>query len=283
MAKLEGQYPVCHTCRVLGAPPSGYYRWQKREQGERAREDRRLKQQILEIHAKTKQRYGTPRVEQALRRDGVRTSRRRVARLRRELGLEAKAAKKHKATTDSNHGRAVAPNRLERNFSTSAPDSIWVGDITYLRTLEGWLYLAVVLDTFSRRIVGWAVSRRLERELAVTALQRALDARCPAPGLIHHTDRGSQYASRDYGDLVKMAGLVFSMSRRGDCWDNAMAESFFKTLKVELGDCFPSRRAAYRELFEYIEGFYNTWRLHSSLGYLSPTEFERLHALQEAA
>ena len=283
MAKLEGQYPVRHTCRALGATPSGYYRWQKREQGERAREDRRLKQQILEIHAKTKQRYGTPRVEQALRRDGVRTSRRRVARLRRELGLKAKASKKYKATTDSNHGRPVAPNRLERNFSTSAPDRIWVGDITYLWTLEGWLYLAVVLDTFSRRIVGWAVSHRLERELAVTALQRALDARRPAPGLIHHTDRGSQYASQDYGDLVEMAGLVFSMSRRGDCWDNAMAESFFKTLKIELGDCFPSRRAAYRELFEYIESFYNTWRLHSSLGYLSPTEFERLHAPQEDA
>ncbi len=177
----------------------------------------------------------------------------------------------------------MAPNRLQRDFSASAPDRIWVGDITYLRTLEGWLYLAVVLDTFSRRIVGWAVSHRLERELAMTALQRALDTRRPAPGLIHHTDRGSQYASQDYRVLVEEAGLVSSMSRRGDCWDNAMAESFYKTLKVELGDCFPGRAAAYRELFEYIEGFYNTRRLHSGLGYLSPTEFERLHALQEAA
>ena len=238
---------------------------------------------ILDSHAKTKQRYGTPRVEQALRRDGVRTSRRRVARLRRELGLKAKAAKKYKATTDSNHARPVAPNRLKRNFSASAPDRIWVGDITYLWTLEGWLYLAVVLDTVSRRIVGWAVSPRLERELAVTALQRALDARRPAPGLIHHTDRGSQYASQDYGELIDLAGLVFSMSRRGDCWDNAMAESFFKTLKIALGDRFSGRGAAYRELFEYIEGFYNTWRLHSSLDYLSPTEFERLYDLEEAA
>ncbi len=283
MAKLEGQYPIRHVCRALGATPSGYYRWQTRDQGERAREDRRLKQAIVDIHAKTKERYGTPRVERQLRRQGVRTSRRRVGRLRRELGLKAKAAKKYKATTDSNHVQPVAPNRLQRDFATSAPDRIWVGDITYLWTLEGWLYLAVVLDTFSRRIVGWAVSHRLERELAMTALQRALDARRPAPGLIHHTDRGSQYASQDYRDLVEEAGLVSSMSRRGDCWDNAMAESFYKTLKVELGDCFPGRAAAHRELFEYIEGFYNTRRLHSSLGYFSPTEFERLYDLQEAA
>lgn len=281
--RLKGEYPVRRLCRTLRASPSGYYGWQKREERDRVREDRRLKQKILAIHAKTKGRYGTPRVEQALRRQGVSTSRRRVGRLRRELGLEAKAAKKFKATTDSVHPHPVAPNRLQRCFDAPAADRVWVGDITYLWTREGWLYLAIVLDTFSRRIVGWSVSDRLERDLAVTALEKALAARRPGPGLVHHTDRGSQYASCDYRELIESAEIVFSMSRKGDCWDNAMAESFFKTLKVELGSRFDSRQEANRELFDYIEGFYNTWRLHSGLGYLSPAEFERLTALQEAA
>lgn len=281
--RLRGGYPVRRLCRVLGATASGYYRWQRREATHRVREDRHLKQRILAIHAKTKGRYGTPRIERALHRQGIGTSRRRVGRLRRELGLEAKAAKKFKATTDSAHPHPVAPNRLERRFEAPAADRIWVGDISYVWTREGWLYLAVILDTFSRRIVGWSVSDRLERALAVGALEKALQARRPAPGLVHHTDRGSQYASHDYRDLLKSARIVFSMSRKGDCWDNAMAESFFKTLKVELGSRFNSRHEAYRELFDYIEGFYNTWRLHSSLGYRSPAEFERLGALQEAA
>ena len=281
--RLKGEYPVRRLCRTLGASPSGYYGWQRREERDRVREDRRLKQKILAIHAKRRGRYGTPRVERALRRQGVGTSRRRVGRLRRELGLEAKAAKKFKATTDSVHPHPVAPNRLERRFDAPAADRIWVGDITYLWTREGWLYLAIVLDTFSRRIVGWSVSERLERDLAVTALEKALAARRPGPGLLHHTDRGSQYASTDYQELVESAEIVFSMSRKGDCWDNAMAESFFKTLKVELGSRFDGRAVARQELFDYIEGFYNTWRLHSSLGYLSPAEFERLTALQEAA
>ena len=281
--RLRGEYPVSRLCRTLGAPPSGYYRWHKREATDRIREDRQLKQKILAIHAQGKGCYGTRRVERALRRQGVGTSRRRVGRLRRELGLRAKAAKKFKATTDSAHSYPVAPNRLERRFEAPAADRIWVGDITYLWTREGWLYLAIVLDTFSRRIVGWSVSDRLERDLAVTALEKALAARRPGPGLLHHTDRGSQYASSDYRELLGSAGIIFSMSRKGDCWDNAMAESFFKTLKVELGSRFDGREIARRELFDYIEGFYNTWRLHTSLGYLSPAEFERLTALEEAA
>ena len=281
--RLRGEYPVSRLCRTLGAPPSGYYRWQKGEATDRIREDRQLKQKILAIHAQSKGCYGTRRVERALRRQGVGTSRRRVARLRRELGLRAKAAKKFKATTDSAHSDPVAPNRLERCFDAPAADRIWVGDITYLWTREGWLYLAIVLDTFSRRIVGWSVSDRLERDLAVSALERALDTRRPGPGLLHHTDRGSQYASSDYQELLGSAEILFSMSRKGDCWDNAMAESFFKTLKVELGSRFDGREVARRELFDYIEGFYNTWRLHSSLGYRSPAEFERLTALEEAA
>lgn len=282
--RLKGRYPVCRLCRTLGVCRSGYYRWHKREETDRVREDRRLKQQILSIHGKTKARYGTPRIERQLRREGIQTSRRRVRRLRRELGLKAKAAKKYKATTDSAHPYPVAPNRLERCFDAPAPDRIWVGDITYLWTREGWLYLAIILDTYSRRIVGWSLSERLERGLAVSTLEKALESRQPPPGLIHHTDRGSQYASRDYRELVDATGLVFSMSRKGDCWDNAMAESFFKTLKVELGSRFASRAEARQEIFDYIEGFYNTWRLHSGLGYLSPAEFERLDLpCQEAA
>jgi transposase InsO family protein len=281
--RLAGSHPVRRLCRTLGGSPSGYYRWQRRGEGDRAREDRRLKQRIVALHGETKGRYGTPRVERALRRQGISTSRKRVGRLRRELGLRAKAAKKYKATTDSRHPYPVAPNRLERRFVAAKADRIWVGDITYLWTREGWLYLAIVLDTCSRRIVGWSVSESLERELAVSALEKALASRRPAPGLVHHTDRGSQYASGDYRDLVEQTGLVFSMSRKGDCWDNAMAESFFKTLKVELGSRFTSRQQARRELFEYIEGFYNTRRLHSGIGYRSPAEYERLVALQEAA
>lgn len=281
--RLRGEYPVRRLCRTLGAPASGYYRWRTREATARVREDRRLKQKILAIHGQAKGCYGTRRVERVLRRQGVGTSRRRVGRLRRELGLKAKAAKKFKVTTDSAHPHPVAPNRLKRRFDAPAADRIWVGDITYLWTREGWLYLAIVLDTFSRRIVGWSVSERLERDLAVTALEKALAARRPGPGLVHHTDRGSQYASTDYQELVESAEIVFSMSRQGDCWDNAMAESFFKTLKIELGSRFDGREVARRELFEYIEGFYNTWRLHSSLGYRSPAEFERLTALKEAA
>jgi transposase InsO family protein len=281
--RLAGGHPVRRLCRTLGGSPSGFYRWQRRGEGDRAREDRRLKQRIVALHGETKGRYGTPRVERALRRQGISTSRKRVGRLRRELGLRAKAAKKYQATTDSRHPYPVAPNRLERRFVAAKADRIWVGDITYLWTREGWLYLAIVLDTCSRRIVGWSVSESLERELAVSALEKALASRRPAPGLVHHTDRGSQYASGDYRDLVEQTGLVFSMSRKGDCWDNAMAESFFKTLKVELGSRFPSRQQARRELFEYIEGFYNTRRLHSGIGYRSPAEYERLVALQEAA
>jgi transposase InsO family protein len=281
--RLAGSHPVRRLCRTLGGSPSGYYRWQRRGESGRAREDRRLKQRIVALHGETKGRYGTPRVERALRRQGISTSRKRVGRLRRELGLRAKAAKKYQATTDSRHPYPVAPNRLERRFVAAKADRIWVGDITYLWTREGWLYLAIVLDTCSRRIVGWSVSESLERELAVSALEKALASRRPAPGLVHHTDRGSQYASGDYRDLVEQTGLVFSMSRKGDCWDNAMAESFFKTLKVELGSRFPSRQQARRELFEYIEGFYNTRRLHSGIGYRSPAEYERLVALQEAA
>ena len=276
MERLSGQHPVRRLCRVLGASVSGYYRWRQREPSSRAREDRHLKQRILSIHAEHRGRYGTPRIERALRREGIATSRKRVARLRRELGLKAKAARRFRVTTQSDSTHQVAPNHLKRRFEAPQADHTWVGDITYLSTAEGWLYLAVVLDTYSRRIVGWATSSSLDRELTLSALETAVSTRRPPAGLLHHTDRGSQYTSRDYQDRLEATGLIASMSRKGDCWDNAMVESFFKTLKTELGDRFSSRAAARHQLFDYIEGYYNTRRMHSSLGYLSPAQYERL-------
>ena len=282
--RLSDSHSVQRLCAVLGVSRSGYYAWRRRPATQRAREDRRLKQQILSIHTETKGRYGTPRIEQGLRRRGVRTSRKRVARLRRELGLRARTPRRYRVTTDSNHSKPPAPNLLQRRFAAPAPDRTWVGDITYLSMPGGWLYLAFLMDTFSRRIVGWSVSSRIDEQLCLTALSRALQTRRPPAGTIHHTDRGSQYCAGDYRRLLSKAGLVASMSRKGDCWDNAMAESLVKTIKVELGDHFSSRRQAQQELFEYIEGFYNTRRLHSSLDYKTPLEIERQAAPhQEAA
>lgn len=223
--RLKGQYPLRRLCRVLKVSRSGYYRRQRQEETQRVREDRHLKQQILTIHGEAKGRYGTPRIEQELRRQGIGTSQRRVGRFRQELGLRAKAAKKYQATTDSAHRLPVAPNRLQRCFQAPAPNHTWVGDITYLWTPEGWVYLAILLDIFSRRIVGWSLSESLEQDLTVTALESALATRSPGPGLLLHSDRGSQYASHDYRELAEGAGLVLSMSREGDCWDNAMAQS----------------------------------------------------------
>ena len=277
-ARVSEWFPVARVCAVLGVSCSGYYARLKRGESARLREDRRLKQQILAVDAAAKQRYGTPRVERALRRWGTRTSRKRVARLRRELGLRTRYSRRYRVTTDSEHRKPIAPNRLERCFASSVPDRIWVGDITYLWAGASWLYLAVLLDVYSRRVVGWCLSRKIDEDLVRQALERALASRRPAGGWIHHTDRGSQYGADDYRERVDELGGVASMSRQGDCWDNAMAESFFKTLKAELGDRFSSHEAARRELFAYIEGFYNTRRLHSSLGYRSPAEYERDNA-----
>jgi transposase InsO family protein len=281
--RLVGHHPVARVCRLLGVSCSGYHRWNRATPSQRLLEDRLLKQQILEEHAASRGRYGTPRIERSLRRKGVRTSRKRVARLRREMTLRAKAARRFRVTTKSDPAHPIAPNLLERRFEAAAADRIWLGDITYLQTDEGWLYLAAILDTYSRRIVGWTTSESLDRDFVVEALDRALAARRPDEGLLHHSDRGCQYTSGEYRDRLADAGVVVSMSRAGDCWDNAMMESFFKTLKTELGDRFTSRDEARRELFDYIEGFYNTRRLHSRLGYLSPAEFERLADHVEAA
>jgi transposase InsO family protein len=279
VARLARRHPVGRVCRVLGVSRSGYYARRRRETPARVREDRRLKQQILAAHTEAEGCYGTPRIERALRTKGIGTSRRRVSRLRRELGLRAKGRRRFRITTDSNHAYRPAPDRLKRRFHARRPDQIWVGDITYLaQGRQRWLYLALLMDLYSRRIVGWSLSDRIDEQLTLTALRRAVQSRRPPAGLIHHTDRGVQYASRAYRQALDVAGFEASMSRRGDCWDNAPAESLIKTIKTELGRSFLTRELAERELFAYIEGFYNTRRLHSGLDYQTPLEAERLAA-----
>ena len=270
-------------CDAMDVSPSGYYAWRSRPESERSREDRHLKQMIRSVFRESRETYGSPRILKELRDRGVRCGRKRVARLMKEERLRPKKARRFRRTTIAVPEHPKAENVLDRQFSVESPDSVWAGDITYLWTREGWLYLAVLLDLYSRRVVGWAVSCSLSRELATRALNRALFERSPDPGLLHHSDRGSQYTSSDYQKLLKNNELVVSMSRKGDCWDNAVVESFFATLKVELGDSFSSRKAARVALVDYIEIFYNRKRRHTSIGGISPAEAEARFALAEAA
>lgn len=270
-------FPIELMCEVLQVSRSGYYAWLRRPRSRRETEDRHLARKIAAIHVQHRGRYGSPRILADLRDDGIATSRRRVARLMRQQELKWCRTRRFRVTTDSDHALAVAPNVLDRNFSASAPDRAWVGDMTYIWTGEGWLYLAVILDLYSRKAVGWSMGERLSTKLATDALEMAIARRRPAPGLLHHTDRGCQYASRDYRRRLEKAGMVCSMSRTGNCWDNAVAESFFATLKGELldGEEPATRDEARRGVFEYIEGYYNVTRRHSTLGNLSPVAFER--------
>ena len=270
----RSQYGIGVMCSVLEVSRSGYYAWRGRPESRRSREDRRLTVEIRSVFRRNRQTYGSPRVHRALREMGICISRKRIARLMRSSGLVAMKARRFRRTTHAVEAHEKAPNILDRAFTAAAPDRVWAGDITYLWTREGWLYLAVVLDLFSRRVVGWAVSDRLQDDLALEALQRALHERHAGAGLIHHSDRGCQYTSLRYRRLLERSSVTTSMSRKGDCWDNAVVESFFATLKVELGDSFSSRPAARRALFDYIEVFYNRQRMHSSLGFVSPAEAE---------
>lgn len=281
----EKAFPVTVMCDVLGVSCSGFYAWRSRTPSRRAREDQQLAVEVRSIHAESRRRYGSPRVHADLHEKGRRTSRKRIARLMREQGLQARQKRRFRVTTDSTHAMPVAANILDRRFETRAPDTVWATDITYLWTNEGWLYLAVILDLFSRRVVGWALSDRMTRQRTLDALDMALARRSPPAGLIHHSDRGSQYASHDYRRALDAHGIVCSMSRRGNCWDNAVAESFFSTLKVELvyETAWRTRDEARAEVFEYLEVFYNGQRRHSSLGYLSPIAFERLHRQEKLA
>jgi putative transposase len=285
IAVEKARFSIRMLCATLDVSRAGFYAWQGRPLAPRAQADERLGLEITTIHAESRQRYGSPRIHAELRERGHHTSRKRVARLMRHHGLAARRRRRYRVTTDSRHPFPVAPNVLARQFAQAAPDRAWVTDITYIPTGEGWLYLAVILDLCSRFVVGWAMSERITRALTLEALDMALVRRRPGHGLLHHSDRGSQYASGDYQDMLDAAGIVCSMSRRGNCWDNAVAESFFATLKVELvhDATWETRAAARSALFEYVEVFYNGQRRHSSLGYLSPRVFERQRAPRSAA
>ncbi len=272
----KATYPVTLLCRVLGVARSGYYVWAQGGTSARARVDEELAVQIAAAHARSRRTYGAPRVHAALRAQGVRCARKRVARLMRAAGLVGCHRRRRARTTVADPTQAPAPNLVARDFTASAPNRLWIGDITYVPTGEGWLYLAVLLDVYSRRLVGWAMADHLRAELALDALQMALQARCPGPGLVHHTDRGGQYTAAAYQAALAARGITVSMSRSGECLDNAMAESFFATLKAEVTDTRvrPSRAAARLALFEWLEVWYNRQRRHSALGYRSPVAHE---------
>jgi transposase InsO family protein len=279
-------FPIEPMCRVLGVSTSGYYAWQARPLSERAKADARLAVEVVAAHKRSRATYGSPRVHAELRSRGVRVGRKRVERLMREKGIEARRKRRFRRTTDSNHPNAVALNVLARRFEPAAPNTVWVTDVTYVWTDEGWLYLAVMLDLFARKVVGWATSAVNDTALALAALDAALIARRPPAGLVHHSDRGSPYASDEYRRALDRRGIVASMSRTGDCWDNSVAESFFATIKAELieDERFSTRAAGTAAIADYIDGFYNPHRRHSYLGYFSPIEFElRTHVAALAA
>lgn len=281
----KASYPIGMLCAVLGVSRSGYHAWEQRSKSARARADAALAVEIAATHARSRRTYGSPRVHRDLRARGIRVGRKRVERLMRQNGLVARRRRRFRKTTDSNHAYPVAQNVLARRFVAAAPNAVWVTDVTFVWTLEGWLYLAAILDLWSRRVVGWATSDTNDRELALTALHEALRHRHPSVGLLHHSDRGSPYASDDYQAALAARGVVASMSRRGDCWDNAVAESFFATLKTELVDheVYVTRASASASIGEYIDAFYNLERRHSSIGYVSPVEFElKLRSKTEA-
>lgn len=272
----KAQYPVEVLCDVLGVSRSGFYAWKKRPPSTRSKRRARLSVEIAATHKKSQRRYGSPRVHRALRKQGVRVSRKTVERVMREDGIVARKKRRFRCTTDSNHTSPIAPNVVQRQFEPKAPNRLWAGDVTYIATDEGWAYLAVLLDLYSRRVVGWALSATNDTELALIALERAVQTRLVPVGLVQHTDRGSPYASDDYRKALVGRGMIASMSRKGNCWDNAVAESFFATLRVELVDDerYTTRDAAEASIGDYIEQFYNAERLHSYLGYISPIEFE---------
>jgi transposase InsO family protein len=280
------QYAIGLQCRVLGVSVSGYYASRRRPASQRSQQNRQLEVRIRAVFEQHRHRYGSPRIQRELRDQGFVCSRKRVARLMQKAGLRARPRRRFKRTTDSSHRYPVALNHLARCFSpiqVGAVNRVWAGDITYLATAQGWLYLAVLLDLHSRRVVGWAMEISLEQNLTQQALERALALRQPLAGLLHHSDRGSQYAATDYRALLADRGIVCSMSRKGDCWDNAPVESFFATLKAELvsefNGCFQSRQQARQEVGHYIESYDNQQRRHSALGYLSPVDFEKQYSL----
>ena len=282
-----GEFRLRLMCRILGVSVSGFYAWRKRGPSERSKHDRLLLVEIERCHKASKRSYGSPRVFRSLKELGIRVGEKRVARLMRETGLVARTSRRFRVTTDSAHALAIAPNLLGRRFSPSfaeSPNRVWASDITYIPTREGWLYLSVVLDLASRRVVGWSMQETVGSSIVIDAIKMALSYRQPESGLLHHSDRGIQYAARDFRRLLRSRRIECSMSRKGDCWDNAVTESFFATLKKELvhDSAWRTREEARAALFEWIEVWYNRERRHSSIGYLSPTEYEK-RLLKKAA
>ena len=276
MQQHETEFPLVVMCAVFAVSRSGYYAWWKNPASKRKQASDKLLKEIRIAHHESRETYGSPRVYQALKQQDIPCSENRIARLMQEDGLRAKSKRRFKATTNSKHDLPVAPNLLQRDFSPEKPDQVWAGDITYIWTTEGWLYLAVVLDLFSRSVVGWAMAKRMTRRLVMDALAMAKQRRRASPGLIFHSDRGSQYASADFQSLLAKHGMLCSMSRTGDCWDNAPVESFFGSLKQELvfHQKYSTHFHARQSIFDYIERFYNRRRLHSTLGFQSPALYE---------
>ena len=272
----DRRYPIRLMCRALAVSAAGYYAWRDRPESQRAAANRTVLATIRILHQDSRQTYGSPSIWDALRKQGHHIGEHRVARLMRHAGIRAKTMKKWRATTQSQHRLPVAANTLQRQFTVPRPNRVWAGDITYVWTREGWLYLAVLLDLYSRAVVGWAMGPRLTGDLPEQALRMAITTRRPHAGLLHHSDRGSQYAARSYQQVLATHGITASMSRKGNCWDNACVESFFGTLKRELvyHRRYATREEAKQEIFEYIEVFYNRQRRHSTLGYHSPAEYE---------
>ena len=277
MREHEAMFSVSRLCEVLEVSRSGYYSWKTRKPSPRKEDETRLRSRIVALHEKSRRTYGSPRVHAELRASGEQVSRKRVARIMRENGIRSKHVRKFRKTTDSAHHYPIAANVLNREFRAKRRDSKWATDITYIPTGEGWLFLAVVIDLYSRKVVGWSISENLETPIVVQALKMALADRKPPRGLLHHSDRGCQYASSEYRALLEERSIVASMSRARDCWDNAVVESFFKTLKVESAyrTLYKTKREARADIFQFIEGFYNRQRRHSALGYKSPVDFEQ--------
>jgi len=277
--EYRDEFPVTRMCHVLAVSASGYYAWRRRPMSQRERDNQELLDQIKEAHAASRKTYGSPRVHADLAKQGIQCNKKRVERLMRVNDIRGKQRGRRRVkTTDSAHNLPVAPNVLDRQFEADAPNQKWVTDITYIPTDEGWLYLAAVLDLFSRRVIGWSMASTLCTSLVKSALRMAITDRHPQAGLLHHSDRGSQYASAEYQSLLDAHQMVVSMSRTGNCYDNAPMESFFGTLKCELVHerHYHTRAEARQDIFEYIEVFYNRRRRHSSLGYRSPVQYEQL-------
>ncbi len=280
----EVAFPVETMCRVLGVTRSGFYAWKKRPKPARVKSDAQLTVKVVAAHQRSRKTYGSPRVHRELKAQGVRVGKKREERLMRESGIQGRSKRRYKHTTDSKHDGPISPNTLARKFSTAEPNRAWVTDVTAIATGEGWLYLAPMLDLHSRRVVAWATSESNDTALALDVLRKALRVRRPLQGLLHHSDRGSPYASDAYRTELQANNVCGSMSRKGNCWDNAVAESFFATLRAELVDHerYPTRAAAIRSIGDYIDNFYNVERRHSYLGYLSPLEFELRSQLQQS-